>query len=272
MEIEDCASHLVAGLEFCFDLEDSFSDADLVIMVGAKPRGKGMERKDLIKLNGETFRAQGQALNRNAKKEVKILVVGNPANTNALVALGNAPDLSPSRFSCLTRLDHNRASSLLARKLGCSVRDISRLTVWGNHSSTQFPDLSHSLVKGEPVIEQITDDWRYHDFVKQVQRRGASIIEASGASSVASAAHAIIEHMQIWIHGSKADDWTSMGVLSSGEYGVEAGLFSSFPVCVADGRVKVVADIDIDNQARQLIDKSVDELREERDAVRHLLP
>lgn len=273
MEIEDCASALVHGVENCFDLDQAFCDCDFVVMVGAKPRKKGMERKDLLGLNGEAFRAQGRALNRNAKSTVKVLVVGNPANTNALVAAANAVDLSPECFSCLTRLDHNRARALLARKLSCATSDIMRLSVWGNHSSTQFPDLSCGRAKEQAIVDLVSDDWRYKDFVKQVQQRGARIIEASGASSVASAAHAIIEHMQIWIRGSAANDWTSMGILSNGEYGVDAGLFSSFPTTVdGDGQVRVVKSIQLQHQARALIDKSIAELKKERDEVRHLLP
>lgn len=272
MEIEDCASSLVQGVEYYFSLDHAFSDSDYVIMVGAKPRGKGMERKDLLGLNGKTFRAQGQALNRNAKKTVKILVVGNPANTNALVAAGNAPDLSPACFSCLTRLDHNRARAIAANKLHCLTKDITRLCIWGNHSSTQFPDLSSSQVKGQAIVELVSDEWRYKQFVEQVQQRGASIIESSGISSVASAAYAIIEHMQIWTGKTASNDWTSMGVLSNGEYGIDAGLVSSFPVTVSNGQVTIAEAITIEQQARALIDKSIAELREERDAVRHLLP
>lgn len=271
MELEDCAFPLLAGMVRTDDAEVGFADADAALLVGAMPRKAGMERSDLLSANGAIFTGQGRALSAAAKRDVKILVVGNPANTNALIAMNNAPDLDPRQFTAMTRLDHNRAISQLAAKVDAPVTDIQKMTVWGNHSTTQYPDLFHCEVGGRNAYELVGDHtWVDQTFIPTVAKRGAAIIEARGASSAASAANAAIDHMRDWVHGSPADDWVSMSVPSDGSYGVAEGLISSFPCTTRDGKWSIVQGLDIDDYSRSKIDASAAELSDERDAVREL--
>jgi len=271
MELDDCTFPLLAGVECTDDPEVAFADVDVALLVGASPRRAGMERSELLSLNGEIFKPQGQALGRNARKNVKVVVVGNPANTNALVALCNASGLDPRQFTALTRLDHNRAVSQLAARLGRPVPSIRQMTVWGNHSSTQYPDLHHCLVDGRPALELVADQgWYENTFISTVAKRGAAIIDARGLSSAASAANAAIDHVFDWVNGTPEGDWTSAAVVSRGEYGVPEGLISSFPVVSRGGSWEIVPDLSIDSFSRERIDRSVAELAEERDAVRAL--
>ena len=235
MELTDCASPLLEDVVISSDPEVAFKDADFAFLVGARPRGPGMERQDLLQVNAAIFSVQGKALDAAAKRSVKVLVVGNPANTNALIAQRNAPGISPRNFTAMTRLDHNRAVSQIALQTGHLVRDVRQVTIWGNHSSTQHPDLSHALVKGQPALELVERAWYENTFIPTVQQRGAAVIQARGKSSAASAAHAALSHMHTWVHGTAADDWVSMAIHSDGSYGVEPGLISSFPVTVKDG-------------------------------------
>jgi malate dehydrogenase len=271
LELMDCASPLLEEVVITSDPEVAFKDADLAFLVGARPRGPGMERRDLLEVNAGIFSTQGKALNAVAKRSVKVLVVGNPANTNALIALGNAPDLSPSNFAAMTRLDHNRAASQLALKCGCSVRDIRKVIIWGNHSTTQHPDLCHALVRGRPALDLVEREWYENDFIPAVQQRGARVIQARGKSSAASAASAALDQMRIWALGTPADDWTSMAVYSDGSYGVEPGLICSFPVAIQDGECQTVQGLAIDGFTEERIRSSVSELMAERDMVKHLL-
>ncbi len=269
MELEDCAFPLLSSVEIGDDANTIFDGVNLALLVGARPRTKGMERGDLLEANGAIFTAQGKALNAQAADNVKVLVTGNPANTNALIAMNNAPDIPQERFNALTRLDHNRAKAQLAAKTGAAVTDIARLTIWGNHSATQYPDIFHATVAGRAAAEVVDDQtWIEETFLPTVQQRGAAIIEASGASSAASAANATVEHARDWILGTPAEDWVSQAVPSDGSYGVPAGLISSFPVTTSGGEYTIVADLEINDFSRQKIDASVAELAEERDAVK----
>lgn len=268
MELSDCAFPLLAGTVQSDDAGEAFADADYALLVGSKPRGKGMERADLLEANGAIFTGQGKALNDNASGNVKVLVVGNPANTNCLIAMNNAPDIPDAQFTAMTRLDHNRAISQLTDKTGASVTDITQMTIWGNHSATQYPDLFHCQVKGTNAAEAVGDqDWLENTFIPTVQKRGAAIIEARGASSAASAASAALDHMRDWAQGTPAADWVSMGVPSDGSYDVPQGLISSFPCTCTDGEWSIVQGLDIDEFSRNRINASVAELAEERDTV-----
>jgi malate dehydrogenase len=271
MELDDCAFPTLAGVETGDDPAKIFDGVHLALLVGARPRGPGMERSDLLEANGAIFTAQGKALNDVAADDVRIGVTGNPANTNALIAMSNAPDIPRERFSALTRLDHNRAISQLAAKTGAPVTDIRRMTIWGNHSATQYPDVFHAEVGGRNAAEVVGDQgWIENDFIPTVAKRGAAIIEARGSSSAASAASATIDAARDWLVGSAADDWVSMAVVSDGSYDVPEGLVSSFPVTTKGGDWEIVQGLEIDDFSRGRIDASVAELGEERDAVRQL--
>jgi malate dehydrogenase len=271
MELEDCAFPLVQDIVTSDDANVAFGDANVALLVGARPRSKGMERKDLLEANGAIFTVQGKALSDNAASDIKVLVVGNPANTNALIAMHNAPNIPRERFTAMTRLDQNRAKAQLAGKSGSRVSDITNMTIWGNHSATQYPDVYRARIGGKPAAEVIGDDaWVENDFIPTVQKRGAAIIEARGASSAASAASAAIDHIYDWVHGTAEGDWVSMGIPSDGSYGVPEGLISSFPVTTSGGRYSIVQGLDLDEFSRTRIDKSVAELGEERDAVKEL--
>ena len=271
MELDDCAFPLLAGTVQSDDPNVAFKDADYALLVGSRPRGPGMERSDLLEANGAIFTVQGKALNDHASPDVKVLVVGNPANTNCLIAMNNAPDIPDEQFTAMTRLDHNRAMSQLAAKTGASVNDIKKMTIWGNHSATQYPDLFHCEVDGKNAAAQVDDQtWLEDDFIPTVQKRGAAIIAARGASSAASAASAALDHMRDWALGTPDGDWVSMAVPSDGSYGVPEGLLSSFPCTTADGKWSIVQGLDIDDFSRGRIDATVAELDEERDTVKDL--
>ncbi|MEM7456650.1 MAG: malate dehydrogenase [Planctomycetota bacterium] len=271
MELNDCAFPLLHGIVATDDANVGFKDADYAILVGAMPRKQGMLRKDLLEANSKIFSAQGRALNDNASKDVKVLVVGNPANTNALITAANAPDLNPRNITAMTRLDHNRAISQLADKTGAMSSDIARLTIWGNHSATQYPDISKTLVSGNSASDGVDRDWYVDEFIPTVQQRGAEIIKARGASSAASAANAAIDHIHDWMHGTPEGDWTSMAVPSDGSYGIEEGLIYSFPVTCSGGDYQIVQDLEIDEFSRERMDATAKELQEEREAVSELL-
>ena len=271
MELDDCAYPLLQDTVVTDDPAVAFKDIDYAILVGAKPRGKGMERGDLLAENGRIFGPQGRALNDHASRDVKVLVIGNPANTNALIAMHNAPDLAPAQFSAMTRLDHNRAISQVAGKTGAAASDIWRVTIWGNHSATQYPDLSHAMIGATPAMELLDADWVRNQFIPRVQKRGAEVIEARGLSSAASAAHAGLSHIRDWIRGTAAGDWTSMAIASDGSYGIPEGLIYSFPVTVENGAYRIVQGLDIDEFSRRKMDATRAELEEERDAVKDLL-
>ncbi|RCK68903.1 malate dehydrogenase [Desertihabitans brevis] len=271
MELDDCAFPLLSSVEIGDDATQVFDGVNLAMLVGARPRSKGMERSDLLEANGAIFTAQGKALNDHAADDVKVLVTGNPANTNALIAMTNAPDIPHHRFNALTRLDHNRALTQVAQKAGVPVAEVTHMTIWGNHSATQYPDLFHTEISGRNAAEVIDDQaWVEQDFLPTVQKRGAAIIEARGASSAASAANATVEHMRDWVTGTPEGDWISMAVPSDGSYGVPEGLISSFPCTVTDGEYSIVQGLEIDDFSRGKIDATVAELAEERDAVRSL--
>lgn len=271
MELEDCAFPLLSGIVCSDDPNEAFGDISYALLVGARPRSKGMERKDLLEANGAIFTVQGKALSDNAAADVRILVVGNPANTNSLIAMNNAPNIPNERFTAMTRLDHNRAMAQLATKTGTTVNDITKMTIWGNHSATQYPDLFHAEVNGQNAAALVNDQaWLEGDFIPTVQQRGAAIIEARGLSSAASAANAAIDHMHDWALGTPAGDWVSMAIPSDGSYGVPEGLISSFPVTCTDGQYSIVQGLEIDDFSRARIDASTAELGEERDAVREL--
>ena len=271
MELDDCAFPLLVDVVGTDDANVAFGDADVALLVGAMPRKAGMERADLLSANGGIFKPQGKALSASAKKDVKILVVGNPANTNALIAMSNAPDLDPGRFTAMTRLDHNRAVSQIAAKLGATVSDVKKMTIWGNHSTTQYPDLFHAEVGGKNAYEAVNDHaWVDGTFIPTVAKRGAAIIEARGASSAASAANAAIDHIHSWVMGTAEGDWVSMGIPSDGSYGVPEGIISSFPVTITGGVYSIVQGLDIDDYSRGKIAASAAELVEERDAVKDL--
>jgi len=268
MELDDCAFGLLSGIELTDRPETAFDGVGVALLVGSRPRTKGMERKDLLEANGAIFTGQGQALNDRAADDLRVLVVGNPANTNCLIAMANAPDVPTERFSAMTRLDHNRALTQVATRAGVSVNDVSRMTIWGNHSATQYPDLFRCRVGARSAAEVIGDQtWLEDTFIPSVQQRGAAIIEARGASSAASAANAAIDHISDWLSGTPEDNWVSMAVRSDGRYGVDQGLISSFPVTCNDGDWSIVPDLEIDEFSRARIDVSVDELVTERDTV-----
>ncbi|HEX5365623.1 MAG TPA: malate dehydrogenase [Acidimicrobiales bacterium] len=272
MELEDCAFPLLSGVVCTDDPGTAFGDVHWALLVGAMPRREGMERADLLSANGAIFTAQGKALSESAAPGVKVLVVGNPANTNALIALNNARDVPDRQFTAMTRLDHNRAVAQLAAKAGATVRDVTRMTIWGNHSTTQYPDIFHAEVGGKPALEAVGNDlrWLEEDFIPTVQQRGAAVIKARGSSSAASAANAAIGHVRSWVHGTPEGDWVSMAVPSDGSYGVPEGLVSSFPCTCSGGDYRIVPDLELDELSRARLDASVAELVGERDAVREL--
>lgn len=273
MELEDCAFPLLAGVVQTDDANVAFKDADYALLVGARPRGPGMERKDLLEANAAIFSAQGKALNDVASRDVKVLVVGNPANTNALIAQRNAKDLNPRNFTAMTRLDHNRGMAQLAEQTNSTVNDIKKMIIWGNHSSTQYPDLTFTTVNGKSALEQVERDWYENAYIPNVQQRGAAIIKARGASSAASAANAAIAHMRSWALGTDDNDWVSMGVYSQGQYGITEGLIYSFPCTCKNGDWQIVEGLDVSSDFSQQKMKATEtELIEERDAVNHLLP
>ena len=271
MELDDCAFSPLVDVICTDDANVAFGDADIAMLVGAMPRKDGMERSDLLSANGGIFKPQGQAISANAKKNVKVLVVGNPANTNSLIAMHNAPNIDPRQFTAMTRLDHNRAVSQLAQKTGRPVTSVKKMTIWGNHSTTQYPDLFHAEVDGKNAAQLINDQqWIEDTYIPTVAKRGAAVIKARGSSSAASAANAALEHVRSWVQGTPAGDWVSMAVPSDGSYGVPEGLISSFPCTCVNGEYKIVQGLDIDAFSRARIDASVAELGEERDAVRQL--
>jgi malate dehydrogenase len=271
MELQDCAFPLLAGVDIHDQPADAFDGCNVALLVGARPRTKGMERSDLLEANGGIFKPQGAAINEHAADDVKVLVVGNPANTNCLIALSHAPDVPRERFTAMTRLDHNRAIAQLAAKLGAPVSEITNMTVWGNHSTTQYPDLVHARVGGRSAWDAVDDEaWIADEFIPRVATRGAEVIEARGASSAASAATAAIDHVHDWVLGTPEGDWVSMSVPSDGSYGVEDGLVSGFPCTCSGGMWKLVEGLDIDDFSRPRIESSVNELQEERDAVKQL--
>ena len=271
MELNDCAFPTLNKVVATDDARVAFKDCHAALLVGARPRGPGMERKDLLLANAAIFSVQGKALNDVASRDVRVLVVGNPANTNSLIAMKNAPDLSPRCFTAMTRLDHNRALSQLAEKTGAHVNDIQRMIIWGNHSATQYPDINHCLVKGKPATSLVDQPWIEKDFIPTVQQRGAAIIKARGASSAASAASAAIDHVRDWFHGSPQGDWLSMGIPSDGSYGIPEGVIYSYPVVCRGGRYEIVQGLSIDEFSRQRMDATHKELLEERDGVKDLL-
>ncbi|HEY4127682.1 MAG TPA: malate dehydrogenase [Gammaproteobacteria bacterium] len=272
MELNDCAFPLLAGIVATDNAEVAFKDADYALLVGARPRGPGMERKDLLTENAKIFSVQGKALNATAKKNVKVLVVGNPANTNALIAAENAPRIPRKNFTAMMRLDHNRAMGQLAAKTGKHVTDIKRMTVWGNHSSTQYPDINACTVKGKPAAKLVDESWFANDFISTIQQRGAAIIKARGASSAASAASAAIDHMRDWALGTAKGDWVSMAVASDGSYGIKKGIMYGYPVTCSKGQWKIVKGLKVGNFSQERMAATEKELREERDGVKDLLP
>jgi len=271
MELDDCAFPLLAGVDISDNPDQAFDGVNIALLVGARPRTKGMERGDLLEANGGIFKPQGRALNEHAASDIRVLVVGNPANTNALIAQSNAPDIPSERFTAMMRLDHNRAIAQLSKKSGTPIRDITNVTIWGNHSATQYPDIFHAKLAGAPAAEAINDQtWLETDFIPTVQKRGAAIIEARGASSAASAANAAVDHVHDWVLGTPDGDWVSMAIPSDGSYGVPEGLISSFPVTCSNGSCEIVQGLEISEFSRGRIDASVAELGEERDAITSL--
>ena len=271
MEIEDCAFPLSAGFVLADDANTAFKDVDYALLVGARPRGPGMERSDLLEANGGIFKVQGNALNESASRDVKVLVVGNPANTNAHTAMLSAPDLNPRNFTAMTRLDHNRALAQLSAKTDTPVSEIKKMTIWGNHSTTQYPDISNATVGGKAAKDLVDIDWYKNEYIPRVAKRGAEIIDARGASSAASAANGAIDHMHDWVLGTPDDDWVSMGVTSDGSYGIPEGLMYSFPVTCKDGDYSIVQGLEIDEFSQSKMDATQKELEEERDAVAKIL-
>lgn len=271
MELDDCAFPLLAGIECSDDANVAFKDSQYALLVGARPRGPGMERSDLLEANGGIFKVQGKAINDNASRDVRVIVVGNPANTNAWTCMKSAPDINPAQFTAMTRLDHNRAMAQLAAKTGTTVADIRKVTIWGNHSTTQYPDLSQATVSGKAALDLIDNAWYENDYIPRVAKRGAEIIEARGASSAASAANAALEHMRDWALGTPDGDWVSMGIPSDGSYGIEEGLMYSFPVTCKNGQYSIVQDLPVSEFSRARMDATAQELREERDAVLKIL-
>ena len=272
MELNDCASPLLHRVEITDDPMVAFKNVDYAFLVGAHPRGPGMERKDLLEVNADIFSAQGKALNAVAARNVKVLVIGNPANTNALIALKNAPGLNPGNFSSMSRLDHNRAISQLADKCGVLTTDINNMIIWGNHSITQYPDLHHVRVKGQNALSLVDESWFVNEFISTVQQRGAAVIKARGQSSAASAANAAIDQMRDWVFGTEEGNWVSMGVLSDGSYGIAKDLFFSFPVMVVNGEVIIVKGVDMNEFSMQKLSLTEAELLDERDAIKDLFP
>jgi malate dehydrogenase len=272
MELDDCAFPLLAGMAAASDPMIAFKDVDIALLVGARPRGPGMERKDLLDANGKIFAPQGQALDRVAKRDVKVLVVGNPANTNCLIAMKNAKSLKPTQFTAMMRLDHNRAVSQIAQKIGKPLASVRKVAVWGNHSATQYPDVFHAEVDGKKIWPMINDQaWLESTFVPTVQKRGAAIIEARGLSSAASAANAAIDHVRDWVHGTRDGDWVSMGIPSDGSYGIPEGVIYGVPVTCKGGKYEIVKGLDVSDFARKRMDATLKELHEERDSIRQLL-
>ena len=268
MELDDCAFPLLKEIELSDQAEQAFNEANIALLVGSRPRSKGMERKDLLEANGEIFTGQGEALNKKAADDIRVLEVGNTANTNCLIAMNNAPDIPSQRFTAMTRLDHNRAITQVAHKLDIPTTEITKMTIWGNHSATQYPDLFNCEISDKSAAEVIDDqNWLENTFIPSVQQRGAAIIEARGASSAASAANAAIDHVRDWTGSTPENDWVSMAVCSDGSYGVEEGLISSFPVKCSDGNWEIVKDLEIDDFSKMKIDASIKELSEERDTV-----
>ena len=270
MELDDCAFPLLSGIDIYDDPKSAFDGTNIGLLVGARPRGPGMERADLLEATGGISRPQGQAINAHAASDIRVLVVGNPANTNALIARSSAPDVPADRFHAMTRLDHNRAIAQLAQKTGVTVDDVTNMTIWGNHSTTQYPDLFHAKVKGQPAIELVEQDWYENEYIPKVAKRGAAIIEARGASSAASAANAAIDHVHDWVLGTPENDWVSMSVISDGSYGVPEGIISSFPCTCSGGEFQIVQGLEIDDFSRAKIDATTGELVEERAAVAEL--
>jgi malate dehydrogenase len=271
MELEDCAFTLLHEIIVTADADVAFRDVDYAFLVGSKPRLAGMERKDLILDNGQIFAPQGKAINEQASRNIKVLVVGNPANTNCLIAMNHAPDIDPRQFTAMTRLDHNRADSLLAQKCGLLVGDIQHLAIWGNHSSTQYPDISHATVRDQAALDLVKEEWIHDVFIPTVQQRGAAIIKARGSSSAASAASAALDHMRDWVCDSHADDWVSMAIASDGSYGISEGIIYSFPVTCHNGDYQIVQGLDISEFSQQRMTLSEQELLQEREAIKHLL-
>ena len=271
MELDDCAFATLAGTVATDDPDVAFKDADYALLVGARPRGPGMERKDLLEANAQIFSVQGKAINDHSSRDIRVLVVGNPANTNALITQSNAPDINPRNFTAMTRLDHNRALAQLAAKTDSHVTDIRRMTIWGNHSATQYPDIQHATVAGKAAAALVDQDWLSNDFIPVVQQRGAAIIKARGASSAASAASAAIDHMHDWALGTPADDWVSMAIPADGSYDIEPGIIYSYPVRCSNGEYEIVQDLAIDDFSRSRMDITETELREERAAIESLL-
>lgn len=272
MELDDCAFPLLQGIVCTDDANVAFKDTDYALLVGARPRGPGMERKDLLEANAAIFSAQGKAINAVASRNIKVLVVGNPANTNSLITQRNAPDIDPRNFTAMTRLDHNRALTQLAQKTGTTIKDVTHMTIWGNHSATQYPDLYNAKVNGKPAMELVDQTWYENDFIPVVQQRGAAIIKARGASSAASAANAAIDHIRTWALGTDDGDWVSMGVYSDGSYGIEKGLIYSFPCTCKNGDWTIVQGVEVGEFSQAKMKATEIELCEERDAVQHLLP
>ena len=271
MEIDDCAFPLVTDFVLTDDIDTAFKDADYGLLVGAKPRGPGMERSDLLEANGGIFKLQGKGLNENANRDVKVLVVGNPANTNAYTAMVSAPDLNPRNFTAMTRLDHNRALAQLASKTNSSINDIKKMTIWGNHSTTQYPDITYTTVSGKPAKDLVELNWYQEEYIPSVAKRGAEIIDARGASSAASAANGAIDHMRDWVMGTDDDNWVSMGVPSDGSYGIPKGLIFSFPVTCKDGDYQIVQGLEFDEFGQSKIDATQKELEEEKTALSSIL-
>lgn len=271
MELNDCAFPLLKDVVISDDPEVAFKDTDYALLVGARPRGPGMERKDLLEANAAIFSVQGKAINKVASRDIKVLVVGNPANTNALIASANAPDIDAGQFTAMTRLDHNRALSQLAEKTGAHTTEIQRMTIWGNHSNTQYPDISNATVNGEAASSMVDQAWLETNFIPTVQERGAAIIKARGASSAASAAAAAIDHMRTWALGTAEGDWVSMGIPSDGSYDIEPGIIYSYPVTCKDGKYEIVQGLDVSEFSRARMNVTEDELRQERSAIEHLL-
>ncbi len=271
MELDDCAFPLLKGIVATDDPNVAFKDADFALLVGAMPRKKGMERKDLLTANSKIFSVQGKAINEHAKKDIRVLIVGNPANTNALITMANAPTIKHGNITAMTRLDHNRAISQLATQTGADSTAITKLTIWGNHSATQYPDISQTQIDGKTAADVVEDAWYKETFIPTVQKRGAAIIEARGLSSAASAANAAIDHMRTWVMGTDSDDWVSMGIPSDGSYGITEGLIYSFPVTCKDGEYEIVQGLEVSDFSREKMDATMKELEEERDEVKDLL-
>ncbi len=271
MEIDDCAFPLVAGVDITDDPNKAFDGASVALLIGARPRTKGMERSDLLEANGGIFKPQGKALNDHAASDIKVLVVGNPANTNCLIAKSHAPDIPAERFTSMMRLDHNRAIAQLAAKAGAKVADVTNMTVWGNHSPTQYPDIFHAKVNGQDAAELVADqEWLESDFIPTVQKRGAAVIDARGASSAASAANAAVDHIRDWVRGTPDGDWVSMGIPSDGSYGVDEGVMFGFPVTCSGGSYEIVQGLDLNDFSKSRLDLTVNELKDERETVKRL--